>query len=346
MESQDFTNDKTYPDIYYIDLDSYANKTILKEVYNFDNQEFISFLNEKKFFIPSTSYSNYRHGFLSLNSALNMDYVNYLSDELDSNSRNYHKLYEMVDENKVMGILKSKGYKIINFASNNGLTGNIEVADINLCEKNPYIDSQLFIMLIRSSILGPVYSEIFDSFSNERTSCVFLQMQTLHKKVEEPFFIFAHILLPHSPYRISSDGENVDYPTVETKLSESDHLEGYINQVKFVNKKVKETVEKILEENSDAVIIIQSDTGTSLYDPQNQTEIIKRKMMILNAYYFPENNTENLYDYITPVNTFRLIFNLYLEQDYPLLEDKLYYSGGNTELNFTDVTKFALEKLR
>jgi len=346
MEPQDFTNDKTNPDIYYIILDSYAHETILNEVYNFDNKEFISFLKEKKFFVPSISYSNYRHSFLSLNSALNMDYVNYLSNELDSNSRNYHKLYEMVDENKVMEILKSKGYKIINFASNNGLTGNIEMADINLCEKNPYIDSQLLIMLIRASILGPVYSEIFDSFSNERTFCAFSEMQTVHKKIDEPFFIFAHILLPHSPYRITPNGENVDYPPVGTKLSESDHIEGYINQVIFVNKKVKETVEKILEENSDAVIIVQSDTGTSLYDPQNQTEIIKRKMMILNAYYFPENGTASLYEYITPVNTFRLIFNLYLEQDYSLLEDKMYYSGGNTELNFTEVTKFELEKLR
>jgi len=346
IEPQDLTNDENYPDIYYIILDSYAHQTVLMEVYNFDNQEFISFLKEKNFFIPSTSYSNYRHSFLSLNSALNMEYINYLSDELDSNSRNYHKLYEMVDENKVMQILKSKGYKIINFASNNGVTGNIEVADINLCEKNPFIDSQFLIMLIRASILGPVYSEIFDSFSNERTYCVFLEMQILHKKIDKPFFVFAHILLPHSPYRIGPNGENVEYPTVGTKLSESDHLEGYINQVKFVNKKVKETVEKILEENSHAVIIVQSDTGTSLYDPQNQTEIIKRKMMILNAYYFPENGTENLYDYITPVNTFRLIFNLYLDEEYPLLEDKMYYSGGNTELNFTDVTKFELEKLR
>ena len=57
----------------------------------------------------------------------------------------------------------------------------------------------------------------------------------------------------------------------------------------------------------------------------------------------PNNGTSRLYDSITPVNSFRVILNHYFNENYELLEDKMYYSNSQTELNFTDVTKFLEE---
>jgi hypothetical protein len=59
-------------------------------------------------------------------------------------------------------------------------------------------------------------------------------------------------------------------------------------------------------------------------------------MKILNAYYFPGGN-DDLYPTITPVNTFRLIFNKYFDQDYPLLEDKALYSAYDIPYNYVEV---------
>jgi len=331
------------PNIYYIILDSYAHSDILKEVYDYDNVEFISFLEDRGFYVSQNSHSNYNQSFLSYNSALNMKYINYLSDELGIASRNFHKPYEMVDSNEVMKILKSNGYYVINFASSDGVTGNIEVVDINLCEKNPYVDSQLLIMLIRTSILNPVYIKIFDSLNNERDLCVFSELPKLQHKIDKPFFAFAHILIPHSPYRFGPNGETLQIqPLWWVDLDESDHIEGYRNQVIFVEKKVREVINKILSESEhQPIIIIQSDTGTSLKS-ENLTENIKRKMKILNAYYLPGNGTSLLYDSITPVNTFPIILNYYFDENYNLKEDKMYYSKSGTELNFTEVTEFLM----
>jgi hypothetical protein len=55
---------------------------------------------------------------------------------------------------------------------------------------------------------------------------------------------------------------------------------------------------------------------------------------ILNAYYLPYGGSELLYDSISPVNTFRLIFNYYFDGDYELLEDKAYYSPIDDIYNF------------
>jgi hypothetical protein len=49
-------------------------------------------------------------------------------------------------------------------------------------------------------------------------------------------------------------------------------------------------------------------------------------MDIFNAYYFPDGGAGDLYPTITPVNSFRLMFNGYFGGEYPLLPDGAYYS--------------------
>jgi hypothetical protein len=41
----------------------------------------------------------------------------------------------------------------------------------------------------------------------------------------------------------------------------------------------------------------------------------------LNAIYFPDKNYKDLYSEMSPVNTFRVIFNNYFGQHLPLLKD-------------------------
>ncbi|CUR50972.1 conserved membrane protein of unknown function [Nitrosotalea devaniterrae] len=323
------------PDIYYIILDSYAHPSILKEAYNYSDDGFISFLKSRNFYVADGSHSNYRHTFLSFASSLNIEYINNRVDNSVKDTVNFHRLYKMTDDNKIMRIMKSYGYDIINFASRDGVTGNIRVADINYCEKNPYVHSQLLITAIKTSVLEPAYWKVFRAFDNQRDLCVFSELSDLNKKDTRPFFVFAHILLPHSPYRFGPNGET---------LMEDDQKIGYINQVKFVNKEIMEVVDKIQQGSKvQPIIIIQSDTGTSL-DSNDTNEIMKRKLTILNAYYLPENGTSSLYGTITPVNSFRVILDHYFDQKYPVLEDKIYYSDYQKRLNFTDVTNILTNK--
>lgn len=46
-----------------------------------------------------------------------------------------------------------------------------------------------------------------------------------------------------------------------------------------------------------------------------------------------------VYDTITPVNSFRVVFNKYFDAKLPLLEDKLYFSPTATPFAFEDITK-------
>ena len=64
----------------------------------------------------------------------------------------------------------------------------------------------------------------------------------------------------------------------------------------------------------------------------------KERMRIFNAYYISSDASKLLYDSITPVNTFRTIFNYYFYTDFKLLEDRNYYSFYGFPYQFTDVT--------
>ena len=43
---------------------------------------------------------------------------------------------------------------------------------------------------------------------------------------------------------------------------------------------------------------------------------------IFNAYYFPDTNKSIFYNNLSPVNSFRLLFNTYFKENYSLLEDE------------------------
>lgn len=107
----------TLPDIYYIILDRYANESILKEVFNFDNRKFINHLSNKGFYVASQSRSNYLITTHSLSSSLNMRYINYLSEKVKGPPDNMLPMHAMLEDYKVWRFLKSKGYNL-NFARN------------------------------------------------------------------------------------------------------------------------------------------------------------------------------------------------------------------------------------
>jgi hypothetical protein len=60
-------------------------------------------------------------------------------------------------------------------------------------------------------------------------------------------------------------------------------------------------------------------------------------MKILNAYYLPEGGGQEIYPEISPVNTFRVVFNRYFGGDLPLLEDRSYFSPVEHIFRFEEV---------
>jgi hypothetical protein len=337
-----FDSNSSYPNIYFIILDGYGHNDYLKKYYNYDNTEFLSELENRGFFLPEKPTSNYPATITSLTSILNMEYSDKLVNE--NGIPNWLKFYEAAKNNKVMKYVKEQGYEIYNLDSGVYLTRHMPIADHNLCGTNFLVNSEFSTELFRITMLKPVYGQIFETEGRERINCAFTTLNEVHKEATNPFFIFAHIIAPHTPYLFGPNGEHVSPSdlTFGNNKSPKD-IEGYIGQLQYVNKKILENVDNILEtEKDDTIIVITADHGTRyLLDwecPLCSEEAIRERMAIFSAFYFYDKNYEEIDEDITLVNVFRNIFNTYVDGEFEILENHNYFIRNQTSLVFVDVT--------
>ena len=328
------------PNIYYIVLDGYASFDILKNMYNFDNSNFKKNLESQGFFVADKSTANHSFTYLSLSSTLNMMYMDWLGEDNKKNKTKLRNLGSYIGNNEVTKLLKSRGYKYITFDSGWYSTGgnNSSVADLNVpCAPV----SEFERILLRTTILDPffLYEGVRDTIL-----CHFETIGNVAKSNSN--FIFAHIVAPHPPFVFDRDGGNVG---MNSSLNPWSDKNAFVEQTKFVNKKVLEMITSIKENSKiDPIIIIQSDHGPAssgteeMLNPSNT--LLKERMRILNAYYTPETITKKLYKEITPVNSFRIILSDLLKINLPLLKDINWFTPiGQPVLvfdNVSDIVKY------
>lgn len=137
------------------------------------------------------------------------------------------------------------------------------------------------------------------------------------KASKGPMFAYAHLILPHFPYFFDSTGKS--YP--EELVYGPDMItnkERFKNYIGYTNQQVSVLLDSIIHRSDgEAIIIVQSDHG--LFDlAENRYQNAFRNY---SAFYFPDRDYKLLYDSMSNVNTFRIIFNKYFDQQLPLLKD-------------------------
>jgi hypothetical protein len=311
----------TTPDIYYIVLDAYGSQDTLKSL-NFSNDKFYSYLEDNGFYIADESKSNYSWTVLSLSSSLNMRYVGEFADVYGESThlKSGASLgLNLIENNVVQKTLKSHGYKYIHFKSVSPIKDN-KNADINLSRKS--LPTSFLRDFYLTSALSPfnVISQL-DPNTIEDVFYTFEALQNL-EDTGSPVFVFAHVIIPHTPYILDEDCNRIGNRSGE---------EGYIAQVKCTNKLVMDAVDAILERSNNPIIIIQGDHGPNIKFFTDSSRESKR-MGILNAYRIPDDI--GLYPSITPVNTFRYIFNHYFGENNEVLPDESFFSESATPYKF------------
>ncbi len=331
---------KTYgtPDVYYIILDEYGGPESMKYL-NYNNSQFYEFLKGKNFIIPEKSTSNYPMTHFSIPSSMNMEYVNYLSNIVGEDSKTFLPLREILYNSQVIKNFKSLGYDIVIFESGFVPSENFIMVDDIICQGQK-IDSVLLDTITRTSMIGYFVERQGEQNIRDRVNCAFSEIKTIGSNKTDPIFAFVHILLPHPPYVFGPNGEAV-IPGNPISSETWNEKIAYLDQIKFVNKEIVKVIEKILSENEKSIIILQSDHGSGFDgDWKNPDDsMILQRLSILNAYYVPEISENEFYDNITPVNSFRVIFNNYFDGNYEILEDINYWNNGFRPFNFHDVTE-------
>jgi hypothetical protein len=335
----------TPPDIYYIILDSYTRADILQAEFGYDNTAFLDDLTEMGFYVASCSLSNYSHTDLSLASSLNFDYLSALGDSFVSSNRSRTNLWPLIRHSAARQMLEELGYTTVSFETGYYWTGWYD-ADYFMAPPHRGTLNDLFttgglnsfeVMYLRSTAglllvdfaqkLGLPKKLVPDvDYPNrtrrEQVQYILGQLQFDRvPSLQGPKLVFVHLVIPHPPNVFGPNGEMVILP-------DNDKM-GYRDQVIFVSKQIKSIVKDIITKSDrPPVIVIQGDHGAVQLRGDGH-------VAILNAYYLPGVDPSSLlYPSISPVNTFRVIFNLYFGGNYPLLEDVSNFSNRDSPYTF------------
>ncbi len=163
-----------------------------------------------------------------------------------------------------------------------------------------------------------------------------------------PFLVFAHILCPHPPYVFRADGSRPSL--IESALGRLESRDAYVAQLRFVSGAILQAIREAVSRD-DPLIILQADHGSGLIfgndlmDSASPSDAFLRAQFgILNALRIPQGLNVELYDNMSPVNTFRSVLNaLYGRTAFPLLPDRSYFTKETEPWAFTDVTSVVSE---
>jgi len=325
-------NEEQFPDVYYIILDAYAHKEVLRSSFDFLNDDFYSFLQNKGFYIAEDSTSNYSFTLLSLASSLNMRYLDDLKDKYrgeKTTAATTAPLRELINNNEVQRFLKSRGYGFVYMSSGPFVPLSInESADVNFSWdlrmgsflKNDFLISFLY----QFSILEPLYLDrvIQNGFAANGKGVLYVfdrLKEIASQERNKPVLVIAHVLSPHPPFTLNSECLEVDgYKSVEY----NEEKKRYLDKLRCTNMLVKEFVESVLvNSKKPPIIVIQSDHGFKSEIQADTFEVLKN----FNAFYLPGKGEKILNSSITPVNSFRLIFNHYFGEKYEILRNENWF---------------------
>ncbi len=319
---------ETPPDIYYIILDSYGRSDLLARKFDYDNSQFLENLRQMGFYVADCAQSNYNRTDVSLASSLNLDYLQNLSADYQPPGQGRRTLWASISNSAVRYMLEQAGYTSIAFATGFAWS-EMDNSDVFLAPNSLGLSPTSFeVLLMRTTPARHLeeagllnLAELDGRHYRERTQFILDEMDDL-ARMPGPKFVFIHIIPPHPPFVYAPDGSFTDpapFLNEDQLYTFESYTLGYRNQVEYITRQIETAVRTLLAESSQPpIIILQGD-----HAPWLQTG--NRKFLILNAYYLP-GHTDLLYPTISPVNTFRLIFDTYLGAEYGLLPDTSYYS--------------------
>lgn len=340
-----------YPDIYYIMLDAYSNSQTLQDLLGFDNSYFIDSLNNLGFHTLSDSRSNYISTYQSVTSTLNYTYLDSLISKPRLTTASVFDLHTK-QEPRVFSYLKHKGYTSINLSSSYFYALTLPYVTYNFAKS-----SDLFTPFghhFMTQYFYYLYSNILKHFFQKESSEVFSMFSQLlaHPKIPTPKFYYAHVYSPHPPYLVDSLGNLMQSPPISEGVQTGDHAIGaYLRQTKYLNGQILQSITPLIKEKSDAIIIIQSDHGSS-FSYSNATEKIEPHEFIVpnRAFYqerfrnftsvrFGTDSTSSLYEGMSNVNTFRVIFNQLFGDSLPTLPDQTFINPYMYPALMEDITE-------
>ncbi|MES1225089.1 MAG: hypothetical protein ABUT20_56930, partial [Bacteroidota bacterium] len=328
------------PDVYYLLFDCYPGKGFLKDYMQYDNGSLDSELQSRGFRVINNPKSNYNRTAFSMASVLNFEYLKNINNTTALLTKHYAHAQLTIRNAAVADVFEHLGYKIYNLSIFE-FAGQRPVHRENFFtfpEKRVLLFNTL-IERIRDDISWNLFTgkysiSFFRQMNNPKQSDIFeneMQKKGFNKRIadslehipmqngQKPRFVYAHFYLPHPPFFYDENGiPNDPVLVIDEKALINKKL--FLSYLKYTNKVMLKMTDSILHKpGKPPVIIIQSDHGFRDFEGGPSVPYLYFKNYM--AFYFPDKNYSTLYDTMSNVNTFPVLFNKYFNTHIPLQKD-------------------------
>jgi len=266
---------------------------------------------------------------------------------------------DVVGNSRVARAFKKLGYKIVSFPSGYPLTHQALADKRHAPFLNPsFLEYYLLedsILPLVLPLLGNGPADVSFAMRRDRLNFIFDQLPASRNGIDDqdPIFVYAHILAPHPPFVFGPEGEALtsrgtfgfadgDHWLLIHGKHDTSYRQRYSDQATYVMQRLGETIDGIIASSvRPKIIIVQGDhgpgSGLDWERPQNTDHT--ERLGIFNAWYVSGNQQLPVYEGMTAVNTFPLLFNSVFGTELKAQEDKLWFARMSQPYTF-----FGLEK--
>jgi hypothetical protein len=321
------------PDIYYLVYDALPGSQETKEILGLNDTAVRNRLMKMGFKVQDQAQAAAASTHISLFSTLNMCYPPF-ENQNTIGFRELHGAVASLEQNNVVRFLQDENYQIVN-------AGIFPLTDQpGLYKRKEWAIRSPEYMIYNQTFWSAVYSDfawLHDAINQttlaERLNDKIKKEVSFFKQTEQVVlyarhvgsrtkFVYAHFNLPHGPYKFRADGSVIQWVS-DSAYHAANRQQLMQQQVLFTHKVLPDLCASIQQAtNGQAVIIVQGDHGLRGDDLKGFPA--SYAFNTFSAVYFPGCSPGELPDSLYLPNTFRLVFNRYFGQSFPLLKPRSF----------------------
>lgn len=289
------------PNIYYLLFDEYSSFDTIKECYDYDNSNLHEFLTNLGFAISDSSHNETIYTDIVMTNILSLGFaVNEQSE--DSKKAEYRA------NSKLFSILEKYGYKIRTLGETDFIGRPASAVFASETAKTIEGDTAAS-LIMKNTVFYPFYSNVnSEEATNILNTLGYFQKSDIYQ--DKGIFTMMHLTSPHAPFLFDQNGGKVK----DSEYANWNEKEYYLNQFIFITKKMKETIDSIVSNDPQSIIILQSD-HSARFGPQEI--LFEQKTEILNAVYYMGEDIKDI-EGMSGMDTIIYTLNLLLNADLPM----------------------------
>ncbi len=247
--------------LYFLVLDGYGRADTLKDA-GYDNSAFVQALEKRGFFVDQKALGNYSSTYVSIMAMLEADYV---VDDKSPRYRDRSQFYPTALNNgrvpSVVYQFKASGYQTVRVSNEWGRCDE-SIFDHCFVEGGQELSYPMRLFL-EATVLPQLFPRLAtpppEAIANDAVEIANQRFFEITSK--EPFFLFAHELAPHAPFRYGP-GCIARTPQPDDESSPKIARPLYLQMLPCVNRNVLHLIDRIVGSDPDGLIILASDHGT------------------------------------------------------------------------------------